>query len=175
MGRITRSGFGYGMTEHEALQDWLDSLTREYGGGSYQGGGQDLDEVTLAKLIQAPKPAVSAKNAKISKVAHEEGKWINGYKIVECVDKSTLLQSLRSDGLHPSRNVVCELAATLSEAKEKAKKLAMQSNCSFDVVPARLYQTKKGLLENLALFTAKPTGGKTPVLGKWQFEGEFRY
>jgi hypothetical protein len=167
MGKIERDGYGEGMTEQEARMNWLQGLTEDFGSSGYTGGGTDLDEVTNVVQKRKPVPAQRPTKVKIIKTDQGEGKWINGYVVVEEVPLHQLTRDIIPNEV---------LAETLAEAKQIATNITLKTSGKCRIVPTRLFKTSKNrLLEEASLFTTKPIGGKEAVPGLWYFEGLFRY
>lgn len=172
MGRMTRSGFGFGMNESEAKRDFRDELSREYGEGAYRGGGNDIREWVDVKCLQQPVPASAPKKTKAVKVAAKvDGKLVNGFIVTTETPEMIRRQAIASFSNDTVPPVIEEYALTQADAKKRADEIARKHNAEVHVLPARLWQDtrSKRLSKPARILEVTPSGGQEAKPGKWSF------
>ncbi|MGG4034918.1 hypothetical protein ABEV74_14600 [Paenibacillus cisolokensis] len=174
MGRQTRSGFGYGMNESEARRDFREELNREYGEGSYRGGGNDIREWVESKCLQQPVSASAPKKTKAVKVSPKaDGKLVNGFIVTTETPELIRRQAVASYTNESVPAVVEAYALTQGDAKKKADEIARRHNAEVHVLPARLWQdTTQRLSKPARILEVTPSGGQEAQPGKWRFTVE---
>lgn len=174
MGRITREGYGYGMTQSEAMRDFANRLNEEYGSGMYQGGGNDIREYLEIKCITKPKKGTPAKRTKISKNEKDNFKLVNGFEITNLTQEDLCIELL--SGRNASK-IITKYALTQTDAKKIAKELSLKHNSKFYIIPSKLLKHERtGKLQKAdVMFTVEPFGGTKDTYGKWYFRAECGY
>lgn len=172
MGRTTRTGYGYGMTENDAMRDFEDRLTREYGEGAYQGGGNDIRDWLKSKCIEKPVKGKVPKQTSSSEHKKDNATLVNGFIVTNFDERKKMFHFLDRKPVTEER----KLALTQTEAKKIAKELALKVNDTVYIQPTRLWKDQRGRLSEAdSLLTVSPKGGTKDKPGKWYFEVECAY
>lgn len=172
MGKITRYGNGYGMTEEEAKDDFAKRLTQEYGEGLYRGGGQDIRSWKKSKCEEKPVKGKVPKQTSSSEHKKDNATLVNGFIVTNFDERKKMFHYLDRKPVTEER----KLALTQTEAKKIAKELALKVNNSVYILPARLWKDKNNkLFEAEKVLTVSPKGGTKDKPGKWYFEVECAY
>lgn len=178
MGRDKRHGFGYGMNEYEARENFREQLNRSYGGDTYCGGGEDITGWLKAICVVKPIPSTSpTKSKKVKVMSKAPGKLVNGFRITnETPDLLRLQLFAKNNRETVVPPTIEEFSLTIGEATKIAEEMAKKHNTIVHVLPARLWQDEmtKRLALTSRILEVSPVDGKEGKPGKWLYEVEVR-
>lgn len=176
MGRSKKSGYGFGMDEYSARQDFEKILNYENGHTIYSGSAEDITQYLKSKCVTPPKQEKNPEKVTIKKVPKNPNlKIVNGFFITNEISEN-IKNFLLKNGVNEQFVVVKEYFTDIKEAKEKATILGLKRGEIFEIIPSKVAINQKDnkVTEASSLFQVKPEAKVEAQKGKWLFEVEVR-